>query len=110
MYEAGVGIVINVQLERDQPETYPYSIRTLSGTILGFFVYNAYGDTVSQQCDCSSQSRRTTANLISVSSPIQGKLESLTTRTGKTEAVIVKLVQLSFTWPLAPLLCEFAGT
>jgi hypothetical protein len=62
-----VEIVIGIQPERDQPETYPDSIRALSNTIMRFFVDNPYGDTVPQQCDCNSQSRRTTANLISVS-------------------------------------------
>ena len=64
--EAAVGIGVGVQLERDQPETYPDSTRTLSGTIVRFFVNDAYRDTVPQQCDCNSQSRRTTTNLISV--------------------------------------------
>ena len=62
-----MGIIIGVQLERDQPDTYPDSIRTLSDTIMRFFVNDAYGDAVSQQCNCNRQSRRTTANLTNVS-------------------------------------------
>jgi hypothetical protein len=62
-----VGIGVGGVSSRDQPETYPDTSRTLSNTIMRFFVNDAYRDTVPEQCDCSSQSRRTTANLISVS-------------------------------------------
>ena len=97
-----MGIIIGVQLERDQPDTYPDSIRTLSNTIMRFFVNDAYWDAVSQQCNCNRQSRRTTANLTNVSFNYSRKLERLTTRTGKTEAVIMVLVKLSFTRQSVP--------
>ena len=82
---------------RDQPKTYPDTSRTLSNSIMRFLVNDAYRDAVPQQCDCSSQSRRTTANLISVSFSYTAKAGSFTTRTGKTEAVIRVLRKLGQT-------------
>ena len=52
---------------RDQPKTYPDTSRTLSNSIMRFLVNDAYRDAVPQQRDCCSQSRRTAANLLSVS-------------------------------------------
>jgi hypothetical protein len=62
--EAIARFVMSVQLERYHCETYPESIRALSYTIMGFFVNDPYRDAVPQQCERSSQSRRTTANLM----------------------------------------------
>ena len=90
-------IVVSVQLEQDQPETYPDTSPTLPNAIMRSFVNDPYRNTVPQQCDCSSQSRRTTANLISVSFSYTAKAGSFTTRTGKNEAVIRVLRKLGQT-------------